>query len=136
MNLHQIVRGAIASVNPDQLGLVRISNGYTTASDGTRKPKYDDFPNQTIQEQPLSGREVEHLDSLNIQGVMRGFFLNGNIQGAVRPIQAGGDLIIVPSGTYLVVHVFATWATGWCHVGGALQMDGAASLIDKPRISG
>jgi len=136
MNLHQIVRGAIASVNPDQLGTVRISSGYMTAQDGTRTSTYVDYPGQVIQEQPLTAKEIEHLDSLNIQGVMRGFFLNGNIQGASRAIQSGGDLIVVPSGIYLVVHVFATWATGWCHVGGCLQMDGAAALIDKPRISG
>jgi hypothetical protein len=40
MNLHQIVRGAITAVNPDEQLGVQISVGYTTAGSGTRSPKY------------------------------------------------------------------------------------------------
>lgn len=122
MNLHQIVRGSISTVNPDVIGQWQKSAGYATAADGKRAPAYEAATPITVQEQALAADELEHIDSLNITGVVRGFWANGDLQGVNRTTNQGGDLLTVPSGTYLIVHVFETWSqAGWCHVAGQRQ---------------
>jgi hypothetical protein len=123
MNLHAIVRGAIGAINPPFVGSVKVSTGSTVAADGTRTPTYQTFTNVTMDVQALDAKEVQHLDSLNIQGVLRGVWLNGNIEGVNRVASKGGDLLVFGGRTWLVVHVFESWDTdGWCHVAVALQV--------------
>ena len=130
IKLHNIVRSAISSVNSDVSGTVLASNGYTIAANGKQTPGYLRADNVTIQEQPLDAGEIKHLDSLNIQGIMRGFWLDGNIDGVNRPLGTGGDWIIVPSGAYKIVHVFEAWnGPGWCHVAGALQQSANVPVV-------
>lgn len=126
INLHAAVRSAIQAVNTDVLGTWRKAlPGYTMAPGAKRVPSYQDIPGTPMQVQALDAKEVQHLDSLNIVGVMRGFWIAGDVQAGNRSKGVGGDLLVLPSGdTYLVVHVFETWdGSGWCHVAGALQMD-------------
>jgi hypothetical protein len=56
----------------------------------------------------------------------------GDVEGVVRPDLKGGDVLLFPQTcgrdpqTWLVVHVFETWApdaAGWCSVLVALQED-------------
>lgn len=125
MNLHAMARGIIPTVNPDIKVTVRASNGYTTATDGTQQPTYNEVTNVICQMQPLSSGEIKHLDGLNIQGDIRGFWFNGTIRGINRPLKKGGDLIILADGSkWLVVHVFEDWSptAGWSHVGAQRQM--------------
>ena len=123
MNLHALVRSSVNAVNPDVTGTVRVSTGYTTAANGQQRPNYTDQTGVVMQMQALDAKEIEHLDSLNIQGILRSFFLNGNVEGIDRRVGKGGDLILTPDGkTWLVVHVLATWdMAGWCQVVGQLQ---------------
>ncbi|MDR5671453.1 hypothetical protein KPA97_69685, partial [Burkholderia cenocepacia] len=91
MNLHGIVSGAIGAVNPHvPVTLRQQSGGYTTTPDGTRTPAYNDSP-QTVQVQAFSAREIAHLDGLNITGVLRKVYLDGNWLGVYRPGNQGGD---------------------------------------------
>lgn len=121
MNLHNIVAGAISSVNPFQTASVSFSSGYTTNDDGTQVPQYEVVNYVPVQVQALTAKEIEHLAGLNIQGVMRAIYLNGNVQGVVRPVGQGGDLFQLPSGNWLVTTVLETWDTGWCKVAVTLQ---------------
>lgn len=123
MNLHQLVRGAISAVNPDTLAVIQTSTGYTTAANGQQQPTYATTYNVTVQVQGLTAPELDHVDSLNIQGTLRGFWINGNVQGTVRSLGKGGDILTMANGsTWLVVHVLETWdSAGWCHVVGQLQ---------------
>jgi len=128
MNLHGIVRGAITSVNPDVLATLRRPTGeYTTAPDGLRTPEYDERTDVPIQVQALSGKDVQHMDALNIQGVLRSVHLDGDWQGVFRPDGLGGDLFTfgyagAPARTWLVVQVMETWPD-WSRVVVQLQMD-------------
>lgn len=123
MNLHAVVSGAIGAINPPVIGSVKVSTGVTTAGDGTQTPQYTTVNNVSMQVQALTAKEIEHLDSLNIQGVMRGVWMNGNIEGLNRNAGKGGDLLIFLGQTWLVVQVLETWDTdGWCHVAVALQV--------------
>lgn len=121
MNLHNIVSGAIGAINPFQAANVQYSNGYTTAADGSQAPSYIEVDNVQVQVQALTAKELQHLAALNIQGVMKALYLNGNSQGVVRPLGQGGDLFTLVSGTWLVTTVLETWDTGWCKVAVTLQ---------------
>lgn len=133
MNLHGIVRSAINTVNPDILGTWREQNGtYTTGAGGVRVPNYTDHVNVPMQVQAASGKDLQHPNMLNVQGVVRSVYLFGNVQGTVRPDAKGGDLLRFPQSrsgplrTWLVVAVLETWTpdtVGWCKVGVALQVD-------------
>ena len=129
MNLHAIVSSAISVINPPFIGSVKVSTGYTVAADFTQVPAYTTVGGVSMQVQALTGREIEHLDSLNIQGIMRSVYLNGQIQGINRSVGRGGDILLIPTGlsgatpdVWLVVAVLEAWdADGWTKVAVVLQ---------------
>lgn len=131
MNLHNVVAGAIGTINPFRPATVRYSSGYTTSPDGSQTPAYVDVGGVMIQVQALTAGDLRHLEGLNIQGVQRAFYLNGNSQGVVRPLGQGGDLFMFSDGVptslantvWLVKAVIETWDTGWCKIGVSLQMN-------------
>ena len=126
MNLHGAVRGLVGAVNPDIQAVFRRSNGSTLGLSGKRTPVYYTAQPVTIQVQALSGREIEHLSNMNIQGVLRSVHMYGNTQGVVRPTQQGGDLLQFAQTvhgrkqTWLVVQVLETWPD-WSRVAVCLQ---------------
>jgi hypothetical protein len=125
MNLHAIVTNVISSVNPPQAATLLVSNGSVTNPDGSRVPSYLAAQSVDAQVQALTAREVQHLDSLNIEGVMRAVYLNGFLEGANRALAKGGDILKFGGQTWLVVQVLETWDTdNWCKVAVALQTDG------------
>jgi len=129
MNLHGIVSGVIGTVNPFVPVTLQQSTGYTTAPDGGRTPTYSASP-LTVQVQALTAKEIQHLDGLNIQGVLRKAYLNGDWRGVYRATNQGGDLMQfaavagVPASlqgtTWKVVQVFETWPD-WCALAIQLQ---------------
>lgn len=121
MNLHAIVAGAIGAVNPFVNVLYRKSTGWAQDATYKRVPTYRDFPATPIQLQGLSAADLEHLDNLNIQGLMRSIHMNGDIQGVNRGQAQGGDLFVIGADTWLVVHVLETWPD-WSRVAVAKQV--------------
>jgi hypothetical protein len=120
MNLHGIVSGAIGAVNPFITATLQMSDGYTTAADGTPTPAYTTSTAQ-IQVQALSASDIRHLDQMNITGVMRKVWLYGDWQSVVRPLGKGGDLLTFNGQTWLVTQVLETWPD-WSSVAVTLQM--------------
>lgn len=129
MNLHGIVSGVIGAVNPHVPATLQRSNGYATAPDGGRTPAYVTSP-QTVQVQALSAKEIQHLDGLNISGVLRKVYLNGDWRSLYRPGNQGGDRfqfgttgvpVNLQGTTWLVVQVLETWPD-WCSLAIQLQM--------------
>jgi len=120
MNLHSLVRGAITSVNPDISATLLRSNGYVTGADGKQVPVFLSFSG-CIQVQGVSGKDLEHTDYLNIQGVLRTVYLRGNWAGVVRADQKGGDIMKFPQvpgaavQDWRVVSVKEQWPD-WCSV--------------------
>lgn len=130
MNLHQIISGNITVVNPFLGVTVQSSAGYTTAPDGKQIPAYDppvdDVPAQI---QALTYRDLVQIDGLNLNGTKRAIYLNGTMNGVVRVLAKGGDLITVPAGTlpqfsddtvWLVALVLEQWDS-WVKVAVVLQ---------------
>lgn len=124
MNLHGIVAGAIAAVNPTITGVFKASTGYTTAGDGTQVPTYAAPINVPMQVQALTFKDLTQLDGLNLNGTKRAIYLYGAANGVVRPTAKGGDLIVltdaVNAGTWLVAQVLEQWPD-WCKVAVTLQ---------------
>jgi len=128
MNLLQITAGVVSAVNP-MLGVtVRLSNGYTQDANFKRVPAFTDVP-AMAQVQALSFRDIQQIDGLNLNGSRKAIYVEGNIDGLVRPDKKGGDLIVFPDGTtWLVAMVLESWlnnrndgTTGWVKVAATLQ---------------
>lgn len=126
MNLRDIANAATQAINPNTTGDVWRSTGYSTAGDGTRTPSFARMMlGAQMQVQAATGRELEHLDSLNIQGIIRAVYVDGAIQGANRSMNTGGDILNFtdPAGVWwLVAHVLEPWSgSGWTKVACTMQ---------------
>lgn len=121
--------GAISAVNPPTQLSIQTSNGYTTNGDGSRVPSYNDAVVVPGDVQALSAGDIQHLDSLNIQGRAMKFYINGNIDGIIRVFVQGGDLITIVAGgnnpqllaTIWLVKEVAEYWPDWCCVYAQLQ---------------
>ncbi len=126
MNLRRIANGLTQAVNPNvPATLIRSTGGYATDAAGHRTPAIQQYQIK-VQVQGLSGRELQHLEGLNVQGVMRAVYLYGDISGVVRADQKGGDVLKfreAPRGSersWRVVQVLETWPD-WCKVAVVMQ---------------
>ncbi|MBZ6385146.1 hypothetical protein [Pantoea piersonii] len=121
MNLHGIVRGAINIVNRDSPGVMKVSLGtYTTDAAGHRTPAYSE-QSVTVQMQPLSYTDLMKIDGLNLQGIKKKAYVNGNFEGVNRPKQKGGDMLIVNGETWLITQPLEEWPE-WCSFVVTLQV--------------
>jgi len=121
MNLHGIVSPIISAVNPMITGGILRSDGYEIGAGMKQVPRYLEEEQVRMQVQPLSGKDLFHLEAQNIQGVQRSVYMFGDTQGVVRPLAKGGDLLTFFGEVWLVTVVFETWPD-WCKVGVTLQM--------------
>lgn len=125
MNLHGMVAGYVGAINPRVPGQLLRSTGYSTDSAGKRTPTYATAQTVYAQVQAVTGKDLQQLDAINIQGVLQVAYLNGNIEGLVRVRQMGGDLLQIPQAngnvnTYLITAVLERWPD-WCKVAITLQ---------------
>lgn len=110
MNLHGLVSGMISAVNPPIPVIVRVSTGNFTNPDGERTPKYASPVTIMGQVQELSTKDIQQTEGLNLAGTSRALYLNGRVDGVVRVLLKGGDVIVLPDGTvWLVVAVPESW---------------------------
>jgi hypothetical protein len=119
MNLHGMARRAISAVNPETPVSIQQSTGaYTVTADGTRVPQYTTIAS-SAQIQSLTADELRQVDGLNLQGVKRAAYINGDYAGVVRASAQGGDLFNIANGvhrgTWRVVLAIETWPD-WCKV--------------------
>lgn len=128
MNLHAIVGPAIAAINPMTIGSLAVSTGSTIAPGGRQTPTYQIFTGVQMQVQAFTARELQHVDHLNLQGLVRGVYMNGDIEGLERFAGKGGDVLLFTNpqtgltGAWLVEEVMETWdQDGWCRVIVTLQ---------------
>ena len=122
MNLHGIVSGQIAAVNPFNTVVISESIGQKQNPDGSRTPLYNSFPVQA-QIQALTGKDLRALDGLNLQGTMRGVYFYGDVEAIIRSLKKGGDLFTDSDNrVWLVTQVLETWDNSdWCKIACTLQ---------------
>lgn len=114
MNLRSIANRLTSSINPNVSGVFQINTGFTTLPGGKREPSYNSV-DVTVQLQELSSTDLKQVDSINIQGILRSAYLNGNFNGVNRPEQKGGDILMIGAEKWLVVKVPELWPD-WCRV--------------------
>ena len=129
MNLHGLVSGAIGVVNPYIDATLKKSTGYAVGENKKQIPTYVTSTGK-IQAQELSAKELLHASSLNIQGLFRKVYIQGNWAGVVRADQKGGDIFTFPqypgkpAQDWMVFVVYEMWPD-WTCVGVVLQSVGA-----------
>ena len=114
MNLRGIANSATRTINPNVPGIFRIYTGRATLPSGKPSITYGDVDVE-VQFQELSSTDLRQVDAMNIQGILRVAYLNGNFNGVNRPEQKGGDILIVNEQLWLVVKVAELWPD-WCKV--------------------
>jgi hypothetical protein len=131
VNLHALASPIIGIVNPNRIGVIRISRGYTTTASGKQVPAYDGPRRVSMQVQELSERDLRQVDNLNVAGSTHTIYLNGRLDGLVRPDNKGGDLIELGGRVYLVTALLEDWEdgerSGWCKVAATLQREHASA---------
>lgn len=56
------------------------------------------------QVQPLSNRDLQQIEGLNLGGDKKAVYVNGNVDGVVRVWLKGGDLVDLPDGSVWLVN--------------------------------
>ncbi|MDS0977532.1 hypothetical protein P0248_00240 [Citrobacter freundii] len=122
LNLHKIANSAIRRVNPNITAIVRRYSGETMGPGRKPIPQYAPDEQITIQFQPLTKGDLQHVDGLNIQGLFKSIHVNGSFYSVNREMQKGGDLFIVDGKTWLVIEPLELWAD-WSRLLVCLQVD-------------
>lgn len=78
------------------------------------------------QVQPLSNRDLQQIEGLNLGGDKKAVYVTGNVEGVIRVRLKGGDLLDMPDGSvWLVNQTLESFDTaGWTKFAITLQ-DGA-----------
>ena len=131
MNLRAIASSVVSVVNPPVAAAWAVATPGVTIGPG-RKP----IPNPPVNVpvmvdiQPLGSQDLRKLESLNITGVDRVFYLNGQAHGVDRLPGLGGDTFMIVDAAHplfgtrwLVTAVLEAWdANGWTKVGVTKQI--------------
>ena len=133
MNLHQIVRDAISSVNPNTYVTIKKFSKYTIDDAGKITNEYSnyypDLGHSLIvatfaQIQPISGERLQHLANYNSSNVYVRMFVNGEEHGLSEALSTNGDIVIFNNQTWKIVEVPGLWRkSGWNEVILCLQDD-------------
>lgn len=122
MNLRQIANRATASINPNIPAIAKRYMGEVMGPGRKPIPQYAPDEPITIQFQPLTKGDLQHVDGLNIQGLFKSIHVNGSFYSVNREMQKGGDLFIVDGKTWLVIEPLELWPD-WSRLLVCLQVD-------------
>lgn len=127
MNLHQLVRRAISSINPDQTVTIKKFIGYDN-SGVYAIPSYEEVQT-TAQIQPIRSSDIQHINNFNTSSVYKNMYLNGDWNGLNRAVGSGGDLVVWNNQTWYVVAVDENFSptAGWTKITVCLQIDEGAT---------
>lgn len=121
MNLHKIANSAIRRVNPNISAILKKYTGETIGPGRKPVPSYLPDQNVTIQLQPISRGDMQHVDGLNIQGLAKVIYVNGNYFSVQREMEQGGDIFVINGEQWLVVEPVELWPD-WCRLIAVLQV--------------
>lgn len=121
MNLHKIANNAIRRVNPNIQAVLKKYAGETIGPGRKPAPYYLPDQNVTIQLQPISRGDMQHVDGLNIQGLAKVIYVNGNYFSVQREMEQGGDIFVINGEQWLVVEPVELWDS-WCRLIVVLQV--------------
>ena len=130
VNLHGIVRGAIAALHPEVLLTLYQSTGQVTAPGGVVKSVYARGVAVAAQMQSEGPTTLFHADRVGQEEVSRKFYLFSNpeldrrVAGIVRPLSRTGDMLELEDNTWwLVDGVIEDFTrSGWACVRATMQV--------------
>jgi len=110
MDLQLLTNSAISTtVSPNVRVTFYSSKGYVIGEGRAQIPIYADPVTLPANIQALDGAELQHIDGLNIQGVLRAIYLKIEALGTVRPKEIGGDKLVIGTETWIIVKILETW---------------------------
>lgn len=116
MNLHAVVAGNIAAVNPLVPVSVSVSRGYSELATGFRLPLWTLYTDIPAQIQAMPTRELAQIEGLNQGGDNRFIYFFGVYNAVLRSLIKGGDLVKFPDGTCWKTVMKAEQWPDWCKV--------------------
>lgn len=124
MNLHEIVKGAINSINPFQTITITPRSGYTVNDYGEAVATEGTSYTIQAQIQPLTSEDIKFINSYNESTIYKAFWVSANTFGLNRPMAKGGDKVVWNGKTFYVTSMPEDWyeTSGWSHFIGALQL--------------
>lgn len=124
MNLHEIVKGAINSINPFQTITITPRSSYTVNDYGEAVATEGTSYTIQAQIQPLTSEDIKFINNYNESTIYKAFWVSANTFGLNRPMARGGDKVVWGSQTYYVTSMPEDWyeTSGWSHFIGALQL--------------
>lgn len=121
MNLHKIANAAIRRVNPNIPAVLKKYAGIIMGPGHKPIPSYLPDQNVTIQLQPISRGDMQHVDGMNLQGLAKVIYVNGNYFSVQRELEQGGDIFVINGEQWLVVEPVELWPD-WCRLIVVLQV--------------
>lgn len=110
-NLHDVVRGAIETINEDIDGTVYVNTGRTNVR-GILTPTFAPVVAR-LQMQAQEHDPIQHERSLNYSNAYLTIYAYGNFSDIERPAGEGGDVISVASGPragwYYITQAYEFW---------------------------
>lgn len=107
-----------------------------TQPDGTRTPQYVSLSGPA-QVQDLSIEDLRQIEGLNISGLKKSVYINGQWSGVVRADQQGGDIFGFDGAQWLAVSVLEGWTrAGWSKVLVVMQSPRPQQSIGDPYVIG
>jgi len=120
VNVRAIANRATSAINPNVLTSVQKCVGYSSGAGYHRTPDYAPAVPAVLQIQALTVKDLQHLDSMNIQGAEHAVYGNIVLTPVDRASQTGGDLVEFTNpatgvrNVWLVAAVLEGWSTaGW-----------------------
>lgn len=138
MNLHDLVRGAIPPLHPDESVLLVQSTGSLNVR-GVVTPQYADAVQVRAQVQSMGNDDLKAMNDTARTEVQRRAYLYSATpaglvpQGIVRPLARGGDLLRRADGTWWLVAAMMEdfSASGWVCVRIVQQIVAPQAAQDK-----
>lgn len=125
MNLHEIVSGAINSINPFQEITITPREDYTVNIYGEAEPINKESYTIMAQIQPVSSEDIKFINNYNESTVYMAFWLSANTSGLNRPLLKGGDKVVWGNKTFFITNMPEDWydTCCWSHFIGCLQLE-------------
>lgn len=121
MNIHNMIRGAINKVNPDQEVIILKNLGQEHFRGGVVKPRYK-MIKVTAQVQPSNSNDISFENNHVMSGFYLDFWLNEKVDGLCRTEGTGGDMLVYENFIYYIDGNPEQWNTvGWNRVTGVRQ---------------
>lgn len=120
MNLHDMVRGAITSVNADTPGAVYVSTGNANVR-GILTPQFKYIP-ANLQVQAKAHKGVSHERGLQYTSALFTIYAYGDFKDIERPQGKGGDVCHFGESWYYISQVLEWWPD-WCSFEVTKQLD-------------